>query len=95
MQKGLYFIVNQKNALEAEGANMDMATNSAKQATQEFLNQITAIHYMITSGSANYRMAMHMVAKQTGEQKMLMMGGMSKMSKYSNFSFTIPFSPYL
>jgi hypothetical protein len=26
---------------------------------------------------------------------MLMMGGMSKMSKYSNFSFTIPFSPYL
>ena len=79
-----YFIVDQKNALEIEGANMDAATNSTKQTAQQFLSQLTAMHYTITSASANYRTALHMAKKQTGERKIPMMGGMSEVSKHSS-----------
>jgi hypothetical protein len=88
-----YFIVDQKDALEIEGANMDTATNSAKQTTQLFLSQLTAIHYTITSTSTNYRTALHMAKKQTGERKVPMTGGMSEVSKYS--SQALIFSSFL
>jgi hypothetical protein len=78
-----YFIVDQKNALEIEGANMDIATNSAKQTAQQFLSQLTAMHYTITSASANYRTALRMEMKQVNE-KVPMMGGMSEVSKHSS-----------
>jgi len=91
-QEALYLIVDQKNALETEGANMDTATNSAKEATQRFLSQITAIHYTIASASANYGTALHMAKKQSGDQKMLLMGGMSEVGKPSNRSFVVSLS---
>src|ERR1700733_4389204 len=64
-----YFIVDQKNAFEFESANMDVATNSAKQTAQQFLSQLTAMHYTITSMSANYRTVLHMALKQVNEKK--------------------------
>jgi hypothetical protein len=91
-QEALYFIVDQKNALETGGSNIDAVTNSTKEATQRFLSQITATHYTITSVSANYGTALHMAKKQSGDQKMLLMGGMSEVGKPSNRSFVVSLS---
>ena len=82
--KPFYFIVDQKNDLEIGGANTDSATNSAKLTVQHFLGQITALHYTITSTSANYQTALHMAKKQVNEKQLAMMGGMSEVSKHSS-----------
>jgi hypothetical protein len=74
----LYFIIDQINALENEGTNADLVSNSQKKDLWAFLQKITVGHYSITGASANYRTFQCMAWKQTGEVKMLMMGGMSK-----------------
>lgn len=88
-QEILYFIIDQKNAFdESEDINMDINNNSKKNAVREFLCELTAPHYVITSASADHRTAMHMAEKQTGERKLSLMGGMSEVSKPSNYYFT-------
>lgn len=74
----LYFIIDQINALEKEETNADSVSNFQKEDLQAFLQKITVGHYSIASASANYRTFQHMAQKQTGEIKMSMMGGMSK-----------------
>jgi len=76
----LYFIVDQINALEHEDVNTDTIQNDRKDALATYLQKIYLGHYSITSASANYRTALHMGRKQTGELKMSMMGGMSEVS---------------
>lgn len=85
----VYFIMDQMNALDHEGDNVNTVDNQWKVATQEYLDQLTSGHYQITSVSANYRMAMHMAKKQAGEMKLALMSRMSKVSKSSNHSFVI------
>jgi hypothetical protein len=74
----LYFIIDRINALEDEPPNADLVLNLQKQDLSTFLQKIPLSHYSITSASANYRTARRMAQKQTGETKMSMMGGMSK-----------------
>jgi len=74
----LYFIVDQINALEQEETNADSVSNHEKDDLRKFLRSITFGHYSITSASANYQTFQRMAQKQTGEIKMSMMGGMSK-----------------
>jgi hypothetical protein len=87
----LYFIIDQMNALDHEGGNMDTVDNRRKAAAQEYLDELTSGHYRITSASANYQTAMHMARKQTGERKLALMGGMSEVSKCSSHSFLVLF----
>jgi hypothetical protein len=41
----VYFIIDQMNALDCEGVNMDVVDNQWKVAAQEYLNQLTSGHY--------------------------------------------------
>jgi hypothetical protein len=52
--RSLYFIIDQKNALESEKTNMDDSTNGDKDDAWKFLRTLTAKHYAITSASENY-----------------------------------------
>jgi hypothetical protein len=76
----VHFIVDQINALESEGENQDNQPNGGKAALSVFLQKLYIGHNSITSASANYRTALHMEQKQTGEKKMRLMGGMSEVS---------------
>jgi hypothetical protein len=86
----LYFIVDQINALESEAPEKDQLTNAQKEALRKLLSQLYIGHYSVTSSSANYRTAMHMHQKQTGETKIEMMGGFSevRMAHSSPISFS-------
>ena len=74
----MYFILDQKNALDLEDANGDDIYDKWKEPLSYFLVRMTVGHYRITSASANHKTAVHMGRKQTGELKMSMMGGMSE-----------------
>jgi len=76
--KSLYFIVDQINALEHEPPNADDHPNARKEELALFLKGISTGHFYIYSASANYRTARWMAQKQTGEDKMSIMGGMSE-----------------
>ena len=91
----LYFIIDQINALEDEAPNADSVANHRKEALKTFLQRITLNHYSITSASANYRTARRMAQKQTGEIKMSMMGGMSKVRNPSSDTISLDFNPLL
>jgi hypothetical protein len=78
------------NALDFEGDNMDSMNNRRKAAVQQFLDRLTYGHYQITSMSANLRMAMRM-AKRTCERKLVLIGGMSEVSKCICRSFVVSF----
>jgi hypothetical protein len=79
----LYFIIDQKNALEHEPDNTDPALNKSKAVVWDLLGRITAGHYTITGASANYNTALHMQGKQQGELKLSLMGGMTPVSRSS------------
>ena len=87
----VYFIIDQMNALDCEGDNMNTADNRRKAAAQGYLGRLTAGHYQITSRPANHRTAMHMIKDQTGDIKLALMGGMSEVSKCSSCSFVVSF----
>jgi len=91
----LYFIIDQINTLEDEPCNADSVPNSQKGALAIFLRRIPLGHYCITSASANYRTARHMERKQTGEIKMSMMGGMSKVRNSPLDAMSLDFNPLL
>lgn len=74
----MYFIIDQMNALDHEGPNMDPLDNEQKATTRKFLDRLTSGQYRITSVSANYRAAVHADRKQTNEKKLSLMGGMSE-----------------
>jgi len=79
----MYFIIDQMNALDDEDPNEDIASNQKKFRAREYLTSLTTGHYRIISASANHKTALHMERKQTGERKLSLMGGMTKVSKYS------------
>jgi len=92
----LYFIIDQKNALDHEDPNTDMVSNAEKDVLSEFLRKITIDHFSITSASASYRTAQRIARKQSGEVGMSMMGGLSAVSlekiSLSPFSLALVFA---
>ncbi|KAI9443719.1 hypothetical protein F5148DRAFT_1255992 [Russula earlei] len=77
----LYFVVDQMNAFHKEESNEDEIANDKKQEFSNLLQEMSAEHYSITCASANRRTMMHMQRKQTGDLKLSMMGGMSKVRR--------------
>ena len=91
----LYFVIDQIDALEDEAPNADSVSNSWKESLLTFLQRIPLGHYSITSASANYRTVRRMAQKQTGEIKMSMMGGMSKVRNPPLDAMSLDFNPLL
>jgi hypothetical protein len=75
---GLYFIVNQLNALDPEPKGEDDVSDDTKFSLSNLLRRISAGHISITSASANHKSAKHMATKDTGDQKIPLLGGMTK-----------------
>ncbi|KIM82083.1 hypothetical protein PILCRDRAFT_484362 [Piloderma croceum F 1598] len=74
----LCFIMDQLNALDPEPKGQDNVTDKQKSAIGSLLQRMAAGHVEITSASANHKTAKHMERKDTGEQKIALLGGMTK-----------------
>ena len=73
---GLCFIVDQLNALDPELKGEDDISDQRKYELHELLQRILAGHVLITSASANHKSAKYMASKDTGDQKIPLLGGM-------------------
>lgn len=73
----LCFIVDQLNALDPEPHRLDVSTDKSKSNLLEILQRISDPHVYITSASANHQSARYLKKKQTGEQKIALLGGMT------------------
>ena len=75
--------MHQQNALDPEPLARDNVPDSAKVElmTLQVLQRLTDGHIEITSASANHKTFMYMAAKDTDEQKVPLMGGMSKVRR--------------
>jgi hypothetical protein len=73
----LMFIIDQMNALEVgAGENEESVSNDRKTQIRNYIAQMTARQYGITSASANYAVAKHADTKLTNEVKCSLLGGM-------------------
>jgi hypothetical protein len=83
-----YLIIGQINAFYSANVNTDSVAGKRKDACHTFIDAISVGSFTITSASANYQTAMHMM-KETNEIKMSMVGGMSTVSSriYLPYSF--------
>ena len=75
---GLCFIIDQLNALDPEPKGEDNVSDDRKFSLSELLQRISAGHVSITSASPNHKSAKHMARKDTGDQKIPLLGGMTK-----------------
>ena len=75
----LFFIVDQKNALEHEDTNRDTIPNSDKDALAKLIRRMAIYHYSVSCASTNYGTVI-MAKKETSELNMSMIGGLSKVS---------------
>jgi hypothetical protein len=73
----LCFIADQINALDPEPSGEDNVANEDKASLQKLLNEMWNLHISIRSASANHKSAKYMARKDTGEQKIAMLGGMT------------------
>jgi len=87
-----YFVVDQMNALDTDGPNMDSVCNRTKDDVRDFLNRITDGYSTIESASANYKTALKMEHRQASELRLSLMGGMSKVSRLLMTFYVVPFS---
>ena len=70
----LSFIVDQQNALDPEP---DKVKDSTKEDLRKMLRLMTAGHISMTSATANHDTHKHMLTKQTGEEMVPLLGGMT------------------
>jgi energy-coupling factor transporter ATP-binding protein EcfA2 len=80
MKGQLCFIIDQFNAFDPESLGDDDVGNVLKEELCQVVNKLSAQHFLITSASANHRTAQHMAAKQTDDQKIALLGGMTPVS---------------
>jgi hypothetical protein len=73
----LIFIVDQLNALDPELTGEDEVPDDKKAWLRGLLQRMSARHINITSTSANHKTFKHMAARDTGDQKVPLMGGMT------------------
>jgi hypothetical protein len=74
----LYIIYDQKNTLDREDPGEAVVSAGVKEAVQSALERISFDRISITSASANYKSAMAMRLRQTGQQKIALLGGMTE-----------------
>lgn len=75
-----YFIVDQINAFELSDVNTDLISDQQKKTYNSFIVALATGSFYITGASANYQTSKYMEQKQTGDLKMSLTGGMSKVS---------------
>jgi hypothetical protein len=73
----LLFVVNQVNALDPTEEGTDLG---AKRESRTLLDRITAHHLKMSSSSSNYRHTHHEKHRQTGERRIHLYGGLSKIT---------------
>jgi hypothetical protein len=78
--KRLCFIIDQINALDVEEDGKDSISEPRKNQLREFFDLATYSHISIKSASANHKTARHMEQKQTDEEKLAFLGGMTAVS---------------
>jgi hypothetical protein len=71
------FVVDQLNALDPELPREDNITNKTKSLFSLLLQHMSARHIEIPTASANHKSAKHMAARDTGDQNIPLMGGMT------------------
>ena len=76
----LYFIVDQRNALDPEEGE-DRITKKARNNATQFLAKYMSLHFSITSSSANDRAERNVKAKQMNRTLIKVYGGFSEVSK--------------
>jgi hypothetical protein len=74
------FIVDQLNALDVEADGQDNISNKKKAALLNFLQKVSSRQVYITSASANFKTARYMETKQTDDEKIPLLGGMTPVS---------------
>jgi len=78
----LCFIIDQKNALDPEPKGQNDVTDEEKATIRRLLRCMATQHVEITSASANHKTARHMARKDTGEQRISLLGGMTEVGVY-------------
>ncbi len=73
----LCFIADQLNALDPELMGQGVVPNADKDLLRQLLHRMSAKHILITSASANHKTFQYMARRDTGEQKVPLMGGMT------------------
>jgi len=73
----LFFIVDQLNALDPELTGEDEVSDDQKARLRRQLQRMSARHINITSAAANHKTFKYMATRDTGEQKIPLMGGMT------------------
>ena len=75
-----YYIIDQLNALYVQDPSVDRNYNEKKAEIRNFLNQLTTLHFRITSSSAYYLHGVQDFAKATGEERQSINQGLSEVS---------------
>jgi len=73
----LCFVIDQLNAFEPEPQVQDVVTNETKSNLRHLLLDMTLGYVEISSASANSRSAQYMEAKDTGDHKISLLGGLT------------------
>jgi len=74
----LLFIIDQANALDSEEEAADRFTPQAKRDARTLLDKITAQHLKLASSSGNYQHGLYDRYRQTGEERLQLYGGLTK-----------------
>ena len=90
----LCFIADQINALDPEPSGEDNVTNDDKARLQKLLHEMWNSHINIRSASANHKSAKYMARKDTGEQKIATLGGMTSVRGLIRHSLCGPVHPH-
>lgn len=76
----LLFIIDQVNALDPQDEAVDRYPSDRKRLVHNLLDSITSLHLKLASSSGNYLHAQHDILRQTGEKRLCLYGGLSKVS---------------
>ena len=73
----LCFIIDQMNALDPEPEGEDDIPDDRKFSLGALIQRILASHVLVTSTLENHKSAIYMAAKDTGDQKIPLLAGMT------------------
>ena len=73
-----YYIIDQLNALDVQDPSEDRNDNEKKAKVRNFFDELTTMHFRITSSSANYSHGVQDFTRVTGEERLSMNQGLSE-----------------
>ena len=76
----LFSIIDQANALDPQDEAVDRYPSDQRRLVRNFLGSITSQHLKLASSNSNYLHAQHDILRQTGERRLCLYGGLSKVS---------------